>query len=149
MVTLPLYLLAFLDRQSLILMICVWRDDDQAEWVGSRKQHVSGFQKIINIMSVKFKTRHLLTPTKLYNMFFVQIMNVYECNGKNIFMSCKMKSFIFQQMKIFFPLHECKTFITCFMRFVQCNFQQCNGTLSVQWSKITKSTWHSIHQLND
>ena len=94
MVTLPLYLLAFLDRQSLILMICVWRDDDQAEWVGSRKQHVSGFQKIINIMSVKFKTRHLLTPTKLYNMFFVQIMNVYECNGKNIFMSCKMKSSI-------------------------------------------------------
>ena len=57
-------------------------------------------------------------------------MNVYECNGTNIFMRGKMKcsiqrgeaelngTFIFHRMKIFVPLHEWENihylfYITC------------------------------------
>ncbi len=39
----------------------------------------------------------------------IQIMNVYECNGKNIFMRRQpsgMENFIFHRMKIFLPLHS-------------------------------------------
>ena len=59
----------------------------------------------------------------------IQIMNVNECNGTNIFMRLKMKCsiqrgpswmvhFIFHQMKIFVPLHEWENiyylfYITC------------------------------------
>ena len=44
-------------------------------------------------------------------------MIVYEFIGENIFMSW-MERLIFQQMKVFSPLHECKTFIIDFVGFI-------------------------------
>ena len=51
--------------------------------------------------------------------FSIQIMNVYECNGKNIFTRWKMKMFHSTKrswVKIFFPLHEWKNIHYLFIK---------------------------------
>ena len=62
---------------------------------------------------------HCMRINSVWHCNIIQIMNVYECNGTNIFMRWKMKCsiqrgakpswmvhFIFHRMKIFVPLHE-------------------------------------------
>ena len=69
-----------------------------------------------------------VAPVGVAASYSIQIMNVYECNGTNIFMRWNvpfkeakpswMVHFIFYQMKILVPLHEWENII-CFIQLVQ------------------------------